>query len=97
MMSNYNNTLPPLHLYKPTVVEAQALKFMGDAFTKELQLIKDAYSMVGDDDSKRKFYLAGHKLYRRAVSLAKKDPACPKSISEPWRQQPWAEPVKGKT
>ena len=96
MASHHSSKPVPLHLYKPTVVEAQALAFMGEAYTKDLQLIKDAYAMVGDDDSKRRFYLAGHKLYHRAVTLAKKDPACPRSISDPWRQQPWAEPVKGK-
>ena len=85
-----------MHLYKPTVVEAQALAFMGEAYIKEMQLVKESYSTASDDDSKRRLYLAGHRLYHRAVALAKKDPACPRSISDPWRNQPWAEPVKGK-
>jgi hypothetical protein len=88
-------SLTPTHPYRPTVIEAKALAFMGDGYIASSHRLADAYAMAADDEARRDVYTLGHRLYHDAVRYARQQSNCPRDIAQPWKVQPWVEPVKG--
>jgi len=88
-------TVTPTHPYRPTVIEAKALAFLGGAYVASSRRLAAAHAMAPDNEARRAVYALGHKLYHDAVRYARQQSNCPRDIAQPWKVQPWVEPVKG--
>lgn len=73
-------SLTPTHPYRPTVIEAKAVSFMGDGYVASSRRLVDAYAMAGDDEARRAVYTLGHRLYHDAVRYARGRSDCPREL-----------------